>query len=479
MLLSALGSGFLDLSSSGSELPAVPPSFELSDHLSPYLQLTSPVETSHQEMSHSRLSTAPPSFELSGQALLQVRYQNAPASSELLGRTLSRSGLSVTPTSRESPDINNLSMSCTPGLIELGTEHPLQSSRRAWEFDWSAFQSPSQEAVTPSPSLVFNPLGLNNAVPYITETIELGTGTGTGTGIAEQPVQAPCRPTELNESDFQLPSQEADVRDPSLIFTQPGYDKAVLPHFNVYGLASASSVQHRQSSVITFHCDRLMVHERDCSCACHSNRSFKSSGILDKFMGRLFIGYSSLPTITSSCNLEACRNRGSHGIRIQLSYTFPTWFVWKKLEIFAKSGISGPCLGLSLRNRINVINAMNILSAARYGDISMIIKLLEKREASLRDITLFAGESPFVVRILIFKSKYYCSCLSSSLHWRVINFTCVISCWMSDIVLTSKMMMGRKQSTAPPLTIRADFLPQHECTCTLPEDTEFLRWGRP
>ena len=154
--------------------------------------------------------------------------------------------------------------------------------------------------------------------------------------------------------------------------------------------------QPRQSSVVTFYCRKPIRCENHCRCVCHSKYHYKSPGLVQKLLGSLFIGYTGLPILAARCNLDTCVNQISRSIRA--TYSFPTWFVSKSLDVIVQSS-STLYFGLNVRNRILLGSGMNILSLCSRGDTRGVMKLLEKHEASLNDIELTHGTSALYVYI--------------------------------------------------------------------------------
>ena len=399
------------------ELTSIPTNSEVSGKSLSRLELPAPwtsSKTSTQTPSHVELPPIPTSFELSGGALSQLRYRNVSVNSGLLSHASPRLEVPAVTTSRMPFNTNSLPMaSIAEPIVELGiVEQQSQVQCKAWEFDWSAFHSPSQEAAVSDQHLQVVPdlPRLNGSMSDLPELIELGT--------SKQQIQSPHRIRDFEWSAFQSSFQEAAVPIPHAARNLPGLNGIVSAQFDApratmytdtgshepTNLASeyirptlTTRVQQRQSSVITFHCDRLLSCARGCSCVCHSKQSYKSPGMLGKLVGSIFVGYTGLPMLTAKCDLDTCINQVPHSIRV--SYTFPAWVVMKTLDFFAKSSsVSGPCFGLSVRNRVSEAFGMNILTASRHGDISTLIKLLEKRKVSISDIGL-NGASPFAVRM--------------------------------------------------------------------------------
>ena len=170
-----------------------------------------------------------------------------------------------------------------------------------------------------------------------------------------------------------------------------------------------------QSPFVTFNCNRAVTCDRHCSCVCHSSHRYKSPEVLKKLLGSLFVGYTGLPISASICKSNKCSN---HAFRsVKASYIFPFWFVMKTLDlVFKSSYASGPCISLSVRNRVIMGAGINIVSLARNGDTSGIMKLLERQKASITDVDSLTGQSAFIVcnnstiSILSFIALYSKSC---------------------------------------------------------------------
>ena len=157
--------------------------------------------------------------------------------------------------------------------------------------------------------------------------------------------------------------------------------------------------QQRPSSFATIHCNRILKCEGHCPCICHLKQRFRSPRVFDKLIGTLFIGYTGLPISVSKCDHHPCKNHVPRSVRA--SYIFPAWFLTKTLDFIMRysHSMSGPCIGLSVRNRVNPAAGMNIITLAQNGDTSGIIKLLEQHKGSLTDISHIRGASAFHVSI--------------------------------------------------------------------------------
>ena len=236
-------------------------------------------------------------------------------------------------------------------------------------------------------------LGVNERHSLIPSTAWQSTQTSSQTPALELADPSQGYMSDLPECNMNIPGQ-LDLPETIQRYNMPYPRPTNLTPESAHQIRSSHTHQ-RRSPVVTFHCRSIRSCEGHCSCICHSKYPYKSPRLVSKLLGSLFIGYSGLPLSTQQCNLSGCINQTRS---IQVSYTFPSWFVWKTLNITAEqSFLNGPCFGLSVKNRINVAAGANIFSFASKGDIPAIVTLLEKRMGSLNDVTSVDGYTPFHV----------------------------------------------------------------------------------
>ena len=65
-----------------------------------------------------------------------------------------------------------------------------------------------------------------------------------------------------------------------------------------------------------------------CSCQCHRRMRRRSPSIINRFLGSLFVGYSSLPFWSIPCDQATCTQRSAFSATV--TYHFPAWF-WEKM----------------------------------------------------------------------------------------------------------------------------------------------------
>ena len=234
--------------------------------------------------------------------------------------------------------------------------------------------------------------------------------------------QAPRPSLPASDTDQQLPQNSP--RDQAFSYPSPRQDPSGhnLSSPSRYGapeaiLASArteSGLNNRNTQrqpVYSFYCGRFTSCQNSCACMCHSKSRYQSRGLLSKMMGSLLVGYTGLPISTSKCNLVTCKNHVSRAIRVL--YTFPAWFVMKRLEVTFGDSSGRPSFGLSLRNRLDLSTGMNMLTSAINGDTAGIIHLLEEHKGSPLDVDIYMGQSAFAVCC----STSYCYQSSSTESW--------------------------------------------------------------
>ena len=121
-----------------------------------------------------------------------------------------------------------------------------------------------------------------------------------------------------------------------------------------------------------------------CSCRCHTRRQWRTPQILSQIIGRLFSGYSSIPSTAPSCDKAMC-DRYQHVLATVL-YVFPGWFLERILLIdvlYTKR--DGPVATLRMM-RIRPIASM-VFYFTEMGNLAKVRLLFQKGEASPFDVS--------------------------------------------------------------------------------------------
>lgn len=138
-----------------------------------------------------------------------------------------------------------------------------------------------------------------------------------------------------------------------------------------------------------------------CKCACHSQYQYRTSPILRRLFGALFLGYVGLPLLTSECNDRLCQGRMTRSFC--LVYCFPQWFISRALHVVAAMTCTGcPVFGLQVRRRIDWGSKDGILRFALTGNTQGVKHLLVNKKASLTDVDPNHGRSALHVSMRIF-----------------------------------------------------------------------------
>jgi hypothetical protein len=118
--------------------------------------------------------------------------------------------------------------------------------------------------------------------------------------------------------------------------------------------------------------------------------------MLEKFLGALFIGYTSLPLLRPSCNVSGCHRQKSQGLK--LTWYFPTWFV-KRIIAFTYMHKPGNGLQVSLKVARIIDSGAPIFALTQLGDLNGIKTLLAQQLASPLDVGHLDGCTPLFVSL--------------------------------------------------------------------------------
>ena len=132
-----------------------------------------------------------------------------------------------------------------------------------------------------------------------------------------------------------------------------------------------------------------------CNCRCHVPARLSTPAFLQQLIGRLHIRYAGLPfSGRQVCNEALCKHGATATTRT--SYLFPSWLVYKRLEVSAKwNRTVGPELLLRVPNVVSPSSA--IFGYVVNRDLDSIKELFAKRLASPFDVDSNRGFSPLHV----------------------------------------------------------------------------------
>ncbi|KAH8432453.1 uncharacterized protein LDX57_010089 [Aspergillus melleus] len=139
-----------------------------------------------------------------------------------------------------------------------------------------------------------------------------------------------------------------------------------------------------------------------CPCACHLQQKSSSPALLNRVLGRLFVGYAGLPLFSPKCSVTTCRK--SRASQVNMEYWFPLGFLSSaivRLQIGYQPNI-GTLLQLDTMRRVP--DTAQCVSFALNGDIDGLKYLFDKGLASPRDVSTTRGYS--VLRWALYGKQY-------------------------------------------------------------------------
>jgi hypothetical protein len=129
-----------------------------------------------------------------------------------------------------------------------------------------------------------------------------------------------------------------------------------------------------------------------CPCSCHAKQKLEIAGrsMVDKVVGKMFLGYSGLPYISKRCDFGDC----AHGqkTKFNVEYWFPWWFMAMNLKISMEySPNTGPEMQLTTTRRVP--DTAQAITYVMTGDIEGLKYLFRNGLASVRDVSDSRGFS--------------------------------------------------------------------------------------
>lgn len=154
------------------------------------------------------------------------------------------------------------------------------------------------------------------------------------------------------------------------------HEKGSFSHVPV--IASLSGEEYAPPP-IQLHVLRRLPCDDSCHCSCHRAQRYASPGVLEKVLGKLFLGYAGLPTLFGKCNALGCRQRSSK--LAKMTYRFPRWFWYRAVNVgFSYTPATGP--ELLLRFPCVRPAQCDWFIFARMGDAEGLKRLLTQKQAS-------------------------------------------------------------------------------------------------
>ncbi|KAK4653581.1 hypothetical protein QC762_508160 [Podospora pseudocomata] len=138
-----------------------------------------------------------------------------------------------------------------------------------------------------------------------------------------------------------------------------------------------------------------------CRCCCHAQQRSATPAILNNLLGRLFLGYSGLPLLSSKCDSEECR--GARARQVSMEYWFPMslWSTIIRLQVVTSLN-GGPSLHLDSLRRIP--DSSQAVDFAQKGNTRGLQYLFNNGLASPRDVSTSRGYT--LLRWALYAKQY-------------------------------------------------------------------------
>jgi hypothetical protein len=128
-----------------------------------------------------------------------------------------------------------------------------------------------------------------------------------------------------------------------------------------------------------------------CSCSCHSQQRSATPRLVDRVLGKLFLGYAGLPIFSPRCNTDTCEKAQIPHVSVE--YWFPLGFCWSQIIRLhlAYQPNFGPHMQLSTLRRVP--DSAQGVTYALEGNIDGLKSLFKQGLASPRDVSDTRGYS--------------------------------------------------------------------------------------
>ena len=146
-----------------------------------------------------------------------------------------------------------------------------------------------------------------------------------------------------------------------------------------------------------------------CTCTCHLRYKVRNMPLLGPLLGSLFVGYVGQPVAGARCDVLSC---SSSAVRaLSLTYTFPSWFIQRRVELVMGSNYFGePEFNVKIRNRREYTSEHSMFQLARAGRVEDMKKRFEGGLASPNDVSMDGGSTAFDVCEVYLMQKLACIC---------------------------------------------------------------------
>jgi len=135
-----------------------------------------------------------------------------------------------------------------------------------------------------------------------------------------------------------------------------------------------------------------------CACRCHSSTRFNMPQLLQSVIGQLFVGYTGLPTLMSSCDLPTDTCQGTGQSFMQINYYFPTWFLSRALTFSLRtSEFQRPEHSLRMLNVRSPLESL--FAGAGSNDAALVRSVITNNQGSVLYVTDRDGHSALYLAV--------------------------------------------------------------------------------
>ncbi|CAN9449244.1 unnamed protein product [Alternaria alternata] len=124
-----------------------------------------------------------------------------------------------------------------------------------------------------------------------------------------------------------------------------------------------------------------------CLCACHKPLLLRTSNVVAKTIGFLFLGLTAVPCFRPRCDVSACP--GNAATSLKLTYYFPHWFVSRALRFVYQTSLGGPELIIRLPRIVEDDHTTLHLSA--WGNAKSLAEELNHKSLAPTDVSGHSG----------------------------------------------------------------------------------------
>lgn len=166
------------------------------------------------------------------------------------------------------------------------------------------------------------------------------------------------------------------------------------------GQVSIPSEKHINAQTLRILTSHRIPCRSWCPCACHAKRNLKltTPGMMERVLGKMFVGYSGFPVLNKPCDFLGCKDQ--QNTTATMEYWFPGWFVLMNFKFhLTYLPWTGTQFQLSTTRRIP--DDSQSISFAMQGNIDGLKHLFSQGLLGSRDVSESRGFTLMRVSLLL------------------------------------------------------------------------------